>query len=92
SLGMCCFKIREDVAGRIAALPSSDTALLECDDSTFRADLKKINRAQLIDAGCLPGNIEMSDMCTACRSDLFFSHRGEQGETGRFGLLAGLAG
>ena len=28
-------------------------------------------------------NIDLAHMCTACRQDLFFSHRGSGGVTGR---------
>lgn len=33
------------------------------------------------------GQIEVSGLCTASRTDEFFSHRGERGQTGRFGAL-----
>ena len=44
----------------------------------------------LLNSGLLGHNIEMSGYCTACSLDIFFSHRAEQGHTGRFGLFAGL--
>ena len=31
--------------------------------------------------------VELSGLCTACHTDLFFSHRAEKGRTGRFGAL-----
>jgi polyphenol oxidase len=34
--------------------------------------------------------VELSGYCTACRTDLFFSHRAEKGQTGRFGVLFAL--
>ena len=46
-------------------------------------DLVKANVRQLKDAGLRPANIHASPLCTACRTDLFFSHRAEQGKTGR---------
>jgi purine-nucleoside/S-methyl-5'-thioadenosine phosphorylase / adenosine deaminase len=46
-------------------------------------DLRKANRAQLLDAGLRAQNIIVSDLCTACRRDLFFSYRKEAGTTGR---------
>lgn len=46
-------------------------------------DLRKANRAQLLDAGLPAQNIFVSDLCTACRRDLFFSYRKEAGTTGR---------
>jgi copper oxidase (laccase) domain-containing protein len=32
----------------------------------------------------------MAQLCTVCCPDLFFSHRREQGKTGRFGAFVGL--
>jgi copper oxidase (laccase) domain-containing protein len=35
------------------------------------------------------GRVVTSGMCTACRTDRFFSHRAERGRTGRFGVVIG---
>lgn len=53
-------------------------------------DLVAANRAQLRAAGLAPANISHLDFCTACRTDLFFSHRAEDGRTGRQMALIGL--
>jgi YfiH family protein len=53
-------------------------------------DLVEANRRQLIDAGVLPSNITASDLCTACRPDLLFSHRAEKGTTGRMMGVVGI--
>jgi YfiH family protein len=52
-------------------------------------DLVEANRRQLMDAGVPGKNIWVSDLCTACRTDLLFSHRAEHGETGR--MMAAIA-
>ncbi|RJR21874.1 MAG: laccase domain-containing protein [Desulfobacteraceae bacterium] len=46
-------------------------------------DLWALSRRQLMDAGLKKENIECAEICTRCRTDLFFSYRGE-GRTGRF--------
>lgn len=46
-------------------------------------DLVKANRRQLMDAGVPAQNIDASAPCTACHTDLLFSHRAENGVTGR---------
>ena len=51
-------------------------------------DLPQANHVNLANAGVR--NIEMSGFCTACRTDLFFSHRAEKGRTGRFGTVFAL--
>ena len=38
------------------------------------------------------GEIEASQLCTACRTDEFFSHRAEEGRTGRFAVMLGMRG
>jgi polyphenol oxidase len=50
-------------------------------------DLWAISRWQLESAGLRGSNIEIAGICTRCRSDLFYSYRGE-GKTGRFGAVA----
>ena len=53
-------------------------------------DLVEANRRQLIDGGVLAKNIEASSLCTACHTDLLFSHRAENGVTGRMMAVAGV--
>ena len=49
-------------------------------------DLRAISRSQLLEAGLKAGHIEAADCCTRCRTDLFYSYRGE-GKTGRFATV-----
>ena len=53
-------------------------------------DLHAANRRQLLDAGMLEENIVVSDLCTACRTDLLFSYRGEGAKTGRMMAVIGV--
>jgi YfiH family protein len=53
-------------------------------------DLVEANRRQLVDAGVPAKNIESSDLCTSCRTDLLFSYRAEKGVTGRLMGVAGI--
>jgi polyphenol oxidase len=46
-------------------------------------DLRACNRWQLIDTGVPEKQIDVSDLCTACRTDLLFSYRREGAKTGR---------
>lgn len=52
-------------------------------------DLRSANRDILADAGVQRKNIFVNDLCTACRTDLFFSYRRE-GRTGRMMAVIGL--
>jgi YfiH family protein len=53
-------------------------------------DLVEANRRQLLATGVPPRRIRTSPLCTACRSDLLFSHRAEKGVTGRMMAVAGI--
>ena len=55
---------------------------------TVQLDLIAANRAILIEAGVPAANISASGLCTACRTDLFFSYRREH-NTGR--MMAAIA-
>lgn len=52
-------------------------------------DLVKANWCQLLDAGVPGENIQSMNLCTACRTDLFFSYRKEQ-VTGRMMAVVGV--
>ncbi len=54
-------------------------------------DLVKANTHQAIDAGVPAKNIEALNLCTACRADIFFSHRKEH-VTGRMMAAVGIKG
>ncbi len=53
-------------------------------------NLVEANRRQLIDAGVPAKNIDASSPCTACHTDLLFSHRAEKGLTGRLMAVVGV--
>ena len=53
-------------------------------------DLVEANRRQLLDAGVSPKNVSEIALCTACRTDILFSHRAEHGVTGRMMAVAGI--
>ncbi len=53
-------------------------------------DLVEANRRQLLDAGVPAKNIDASYPCTACHTNLLFSHRAGKGVTGRLMGVAGI--
>lgn len=55
-----------------------------------RLDLIAVARHQLASAGVDPANVFVADYCTACRTDIFFSHRREGGTTGRQAAAIGI--
>ncbi len=99
SIGPCCYEVGSEVIDAVtAAFPDyADELLLEPDMASagsFRAsvnedkkhfDLWRANEIALRDAGVPENSIETARLCTSCRTDLFYSHRAELGNTGRFG-------
>ena len=57
---------------------------------TLHLDLVAVARDQLRRAGVSAGKIQVADFCTACRTDLFFSHRKEGIGTGRMMAVIGI--
>ena len=53
-------------------------------------DLRASNRRQLIDAGVPEKQIDVSELCTACREDLLFSYRREGAKAGRMMGVIGI--
>lgn len=53
-------------------------------------DLRKANCSQLLAAGLRTQNIFTSNLCTGCRTDLFFSYRKEGAQSGRLLSVVGL--
>ena len=58
-------------------------------DTRDHFDFWAASKDQLVEAGLSSANIVLSGLCTRCRTDLFYSYRGE-GETGRFAAVIGL--
>jgi YfiH family protein len=53
-------------------------------DGAWSLDLPGINEWQLLESGIPSENIEVSGLCTACHPEQFYSHRRDNGTTGRF--------
>lgn len=79
SLGPCCaqFRTYEEI------FPES---FQQFQVGADHFDLRAVSCWQLVEAGVPPQNIEVADVCTSCRTDLFYSYRRE-GETGRFATV-----
>lgn len=97
AIGPCCYQVGQDVIQAVeAVLPSQsvsgDSGPLFGRRNGGHAyfDLWEANRQQLKAAGA--GTVLVARLCTACRTDRFFSHRAERGKTGRFGVVIGYGG
>jgi len=79
SLGPCC----GEFVGYKDIFPESFERF-RVDENHF--DLWALTTTQLVEAGLGKENIRIAGICTKCRTDLFFSYRGE-GATGRFATV-----
>lgn len=93
AIGPCCYEVGPEVMAAAARTFSNSAGLFtrrngQADQAHF--NLWAANQRQLAAAGVT--QIIQSGLCTACRTDHFFSHRAERGRTGRFGVIIGLTG
>lgn len=95
SIGPCCYEVGTDVAQAVErAFPNQPDLL--CANATgcarecghWQFDMWTANRRQLEEIGV--EHIELSEICTACHTDEWFSHRAERGKTGRFAAAISL--
>jgi len=92
SIGPCCFEVKHDVVDAASAAGLPVATLVEQRRGTMSFDLWRANEEQLVGAGVRRDSVTCSRLCTACRTDLFFSHRRERGRPGRFAAAIMLAG
>jgi YfiH family protein len=87
AIGPCCYTVGQNVAAAMGyALPDWRQVMSLLDEDRWRFDLPAANAQQLAAAGVR--EIERAHLCTACHRQEFFSHRADNGQTGRFAVLA----
>ncbi len=91
-IGPCCFQIQPDLVMKVNAEFSSLHDIITYSGKGFYTwDLQETNRQLLTAAGVEASHISTCALCTACHTDIFYSHRREKGKTGRMGALIGIA-
>lgn len=89
SIGVEHYEVGPDVVEKTRQVFGADASeLLQPTDGRIHLNLWETNRLVLENAGVR--HIEVSGLCTACHMVDWYSHRGEHGQTGRFGALIGL--
>ena len=81
AIGGCCYEVSEEIASYFHEYPEY---VVRDKSSSIYLNLKSINRAQLVDMGVPSEQIEVSNICTACQNEDYFSYRKEKGCSGRF--------
>lgn len=80
----------EERLRELVATSASFEVIHTPDKASLRLDLWETNRKQLLLAGVASEHIELPNICTSCVTERFFSHRAEQGRTGRFPAILAL--
>ena len=78
-IAQCCFEVGPEVAERFG-LPAERR----------RIDLVKENRRQLLAAGLVKANLDISGLCTACDGERFHSFRRDKEASGRMVAAIGV--
>ena len=97
-----CYEISEEVAVQFKeAFPDNikeilieeafsgheSEILLNKGNGKYQLDLWECNRINFKEAGVLPENIKVTDICTCHNTDVLFSHRGHNGKRGNIGAF-----
>jgi len=88
AIGACCYVVDDrviDAAKRM--LDKENLPFDEVRAGQYALDLKELNRLLLIKEGIQ--HIQVSNDCTSCQTDVFFSHRRDNGRTGRMMAFIG---
>ncbi|GGN96472.1 peptidoglycan editing factor PgeF [Saccharibacillus kuerlensis] len=97
-IGETRYEVDDKVLEQVRVLLEKDSGNDPCSLSDFSKDLgggkallnlKELNRHIMIRSGIRPENIACTSWCTSSRTDLFFSHRQENGRTGRMASWIG---
>ena len=84
AIDVCCYQVDAPVYAAFSLRPGADRFLHPCpEEGRWMLDLASANRIELMERGVPTRNILLAGHCTACRRDLFFSHRASLGCTGR---------
>ncbi len=89
SIGPCCYQVGEEVLEAAQSAFSAPARFFEHKENGLYFNLWQANFWQAQAAGA--AQIVGSQLCTACNTHHFFSHRAEKGKTGRFASFIGLS-
>jgi len=83
SIGSCCYEVKGDLVEMFTKrYPNFDNIIRIDGDKTF-LDLWKTIYFQILEEGIPKENIILSNTCTSCNVDKFYSYRKEKGTDGR---------
>jgi len=87
----CCYSVGYEVIEAVEKATGAGDYFIRKGEK-YCLDLPAANRYQAVAAGVLPGHIWMSDECTFCQNEKYYSYRFAKGPTGRQGGFIGIVG
>ena len=94
SICKSCYVVNSEVINHVQSIV--DTNIIKpyekIANDQYLLDLKHLNQLILLNANISSEQIKITDYCTSCSNDLFFSHRKEKGNTGRMMSYIGIRG
>lgn len=88
SIGKCCYQVDDLVVEEFEKnFLDTSTFIFKNQADKYQLDLWEANRIALKEIGLVNQNIAISNLCTSCNLDLFYSYRKEKGNTGRMGAI-----
>lgn len=78
---------REDADRILSKYPAVDSEGREIPGGKYHLDLREANRMTLLKAGIPEGHIEISNVCTKCNADTFYSYRAHRMENEQAAMI-----
>lgn len=92
SIGPCCFEVDTPVYEAFAAMEGWDEVCATHDGGgKYHIDLWEVNRRILLSAGIRSEHITVTDLCTRCHPELFWSHRAAGSRRGSLAAFISIA-
>jgi len=89
SIGACHYPVGTELIEKVQIRFGDEAEeIISHINGKFHLDLWEANHHILNEIGVV--NVEIAGICTSCDLDNWYSHRGEHGKTGRFGVVLGL--
>jgi YfiH family protein len=89
SIGVDAFEVGGEVLDAFRRAFGPEAPVRRRDDGKGHVDLREAVRRQLVEAGIPDDRIDLTDRCTVRDRDEFFSHRRDDGVTGRMAAIVG---
>lgn len=81
SIGSCCYEVGSEIYEEARKLGLNYA--MQKRENSYYLDIRKILKTQLLASGIKEENIEISNECSSCKNDIYYSYRAD-GVTGRF--------